>query len=99
MIVEPHTFDPEPEQEPDCAVACADALLQIAEFLAKASHQSKSAIIRIAAIQVVLGRMTAAEAAVCYKITRPSIYNQTKILARSLGLYYVRGKIQTRPPR
>ena len=82
MIVEPHTFDPEPEQEPDCAVACADALLQIAEFLAKASHQSKSAIIRIAAIQVVLGRMTAAEAAVCRR-PRPVVWASRHVTSRA----------------
>ena len=99
MIVEPHTFDPEPEQEPDCAVACADALIQFAEFLAEAKRRQRAAFVRIAVVQVVLGRMTAADAAKTFGVSRYSIYRATKQLSQQLGLKYVRGNIKaTTPP-
>ena len=99
MIVEPHTYDPEPEQEPDCAVACADALIQFAEFLAEAKRRQRAAFVRIAVVQVVLGRMTAADAAKTFGVSRYSIYRATKQLSQQLGLEYVRGNIKaTTPP-
>ena len=64
MITEPHTFDPEPDQQPDCATACADALLTMVEYLGKASRHPSSALVRIATMQVVVGRMNATDAGV-----------------------------------
>jgi DNA-directed RNA polymerase specialized sigma24 family protein len=99
VITEPHTFDPEPEQQPDCAVACADALIQFAEFLADAKRRHRAAFVRIAVVQVVLGRMTASDAAQMFGCSRYSIYRATKLLSQQLGLEYVKGDIKaTTPP-
>ena len=99
MITEPHTFDPEPEQEPDCATACADALLTMVEYLGKASRHPTSAMVRIATMQVVVGRMNATDAAACYKIARSNIYRHAKAMAEALGLEYIKGDIKaTTPP-
>ena len=99
MIVEPHTYDPEPEQEPDCAVACADALIAIVEYLGQLDRRPNSQRVRVAALQVVVGRMTVEVAAHQYKVHRTTIYRHVKQLGDELGLQYIRGELRaTTPP-
>ena len=92
LIKEPHTFDPDPfPAPPDCAQACAEALASIGDFLGK-TGRPVSYRLRIAALQVVLGRMNATDAARTFQVHRQTIYVHVRTLCKELGLEYNKGK-------
>lgn len=87
----PKFIDPEEE---DCLKACSEALLAIVEFLQMPQPCLISALNRIAALQVVTGRLSVTEAANYFGIQRKGIYRNVEILARELGREYHRGHVR-----
>ena len=86
MNVQRYHIDPPIEPEPpDCAEQCSGALLSIINYLSDVNNYRKY-IIRLAALQVVLGKLTPTEACRKYSISKCTIYFHKRRLESELGI-------------
>jgi len=96
VIKEPHTIDKHDFKEdcPDCGSLCADALVEIVEWLTANNKRRTTSLGRVAALVVVTKKMTAKEASEWFGVTERRINQNKKILAKSFGLKLRHGKLR-----
>ena len=95
MVTEPHTTDSHNfgEDCPDCGSMCADALIDLVEWVTAKNKHKTTCKGRVAALIVVTGRMTSKEAAAWYGVTVSMVHYNLKELAQKFGLRLKNGKV------
>lgn len=95
MNNEPHTIDDHDfgEDCPDCGSLCADALVELVEWVTAKNKHRTTCRGRVAALIVVTGRMSTPEAAAWYGVSRMMIHYNLKEIAEKFGLRLKHGKV------